>query len=129
MRGHLVKKECFSEVIDHGNGHYTLFGRVLAGTPEDAASQNTRTAVIAIPPGVDIDHYVVSATFVTEDPNDASRDKPFFPWTSERTADGITVVASRRREDANSSCYVCEYTVAAAKGSGALSSKVTPGGG
>jgi len=110
-----VKKECFNDFIDHGDGKYTLFGRVLAGTPEDRADQNTRTAIIAIPPGVDIGHFVVSATFVTEDSNDVSRDKPFFPWMSERSADGITVIASRRREDANASRYVCEYIIAALK--------------
>ena len=110
-----MKKECFNEVIDHGDGKYTLFGRVLAETPDDPARQNTRRAVIVIPPGVDIGDFVVSATFVTEDPNDANRDKPFFPWMSERDAAGIAVVASRRREDANASRYACEYTVMAAK--------------
>lgn len=108
-----MKKECFSEVIDHGEGKYTLFGRVLAATPEDAAGQHFRMAVISIPPELDIAHYVVSATFVTEDPNDASRYKPFFPCVNERTPDGITVIAGRRREDANASSYVCEYIVAA----------------
>ena len=76
--------------------------------------QNTRTAVIPIPSTLEIDCYVVSATFVTEDTDDASRHKPFFPCISERTLDGITVVASRRREDANTSNYVCEYIVVAA---------------
>ena len=108
-----MKKECFSEVIDHGNGKYTLFGRILTRTPEDAAGQHMRTAVILIPPALHVDHYVVSATFVTEDTEDASRHKPFFPCISERTLDGITVVASRRREDANTSNYVCEYIVTA----------------
>ena len=112
-RGSSVKKECFSEVIEHGNGKYTLFGRILARTPEDAASQHMRTAVISIPPALHVDHFVVSATFVTEDTEDASRHKPFFQCISERTLDGITVVASRRREDANTSNYVCEYIVAA----------------
>ena len=86
---------------------------MLCDTPEDPARQNTRTAMIPIPPGLDIDHYVVSATFVTEDPNDANRDKPFFLFMSERDANVITVAAGRRREDANASSYVCEYMVAA----------------
>jgi len=34
-----MKKECFSELIDHGHGKYTLFGRVLADTPGSAAAQ------------------------------------------------------------------------------------------
>jgi hypothetical protein len=45
-----LKKECFSELIDHGHGKYTLFGRVLCGTPDDAPSQNVRSAEIPIPP-------------------------------------------------------------------------------
>jgi hypothetical protein len=110
-----VKKPCFSELIDHGHGKYTLFGRVLADMPEDPARQNMRSADIAIPPGLEIGHYVVSATFVTEDPDDPNRGKPFFPCTTERNADAnaITVVASRRRDDANPSRYVCEYIVMA----------------
>ena len=35
----MAKKECFSELIDHGHGKYTLFGRVLADTPGSAAAQ------------------------------------------------------------------------------------------
>src|SRR5262245_54854438 len=63
----MVKKECFSELIDHGHGKYTLFGRVLADTPDDPGRQNVRSADITIPPGLVIEHYVVSATFVTEE--------------------------------------------------------------
>lgn len=74
-----LKKPCFSEFIDHGHGKYTLFGRVLAGKPDDPGSQHIRSASILIPPALDIDHYVVSATFVTEDPNDANQYEPFFP--------------------------------------------------
>jgi hypothetical protein len=112
-----VKKECFSELIDHGQGKCTLFGRVPADTPDDPGSQNVRSAEIVIPPGLEIDHYVVSATFVTEDPNDANQRKPFFPCTSERNPDtnAIAVVATRRRDDANPSQYVCEYIVMATK--------------
>lgn len=85
-----MKKECFSEL---------------------------RSANIAIPLDLEIGHYVVSATFVTEDPNDANQRKPFFPCTSEHNPDthAITVVATRRREDANPSRYVCEYIVMATK--------------
>jgi hypothetical protein len=113
----MVKKECFSELIDHGHGKYTLFGRVLADTPDDPARQNVRSADIAIPPGLEIGHYVVSAIFVTEDPDDANRRKPFFPCASECNPDrqAIAVVATRRREDANPSRYVCEYIVTATK--------------
>jgi hypothetical protein len=113
----MVKKECFSELINHGGGKYTLFGRVLADTPDDPARQNVRSADIAIPPGLEIGHYVVSATFVTDDPDDPNRGKPFFPCTSERnpSANAITVVATRRRDDANPSRYVCEYIVIATK--------------
>jgi hypothetical protein len=68
----MAKKECFSELIDHSHGKYTLFGRVLADTPDDPARQNVRSADIAIPTGLEIGDYVVSATFVTEDPNDAN---------------------------------------------------------
>ena len=112
-----MKKECFSEVIDHGQGKYTLFGRVLADTPDDPARQNMRSAEIATPPGLEIGHFVVSATFVTEDPDDRNRGKPFFPCTSARSphTNAITVVASRRRDDANPSRYVCEYIVMATK--------------
>jgi hypothetical protein len=110
-----VKKECFSELIDHGHGKYTLFGRVLADTPNDPGRQNVRSADIVIPPDLEIDHYVVSATFVTEDPNDANQRKPFFPCASARNIHGITVVATRRREDANPSQYVREYIVMATK--------------
>jgi hypothetical protein len=112
-----VKRECFSEFIDHGHGKYTLFGRVLADTPDDPGRQNVRSASIVIPPGLDIDHYVVSATFVTADTTDVNRNKPFFPSVSERAPDGhaITVMASRRREDANPSQYACEYIVMATK--------------
>ena len=110
-----MKKPCFSECIDHGRGKYTLFGRVLAGKPDDPGSQHIRSANISIPPVIDIDDYVVSATFVTEDTNDANQHKPFFPCVSERNPDihGITVVATRRREDANPSQYICEYIVMA----------------
>jgi hypothetical protein len=114
-RGKSVKKECFSEVIDHGDGRCTLFGRVPVGTPEDAAKQHFRTAVIPLPPAFEIANYVVNATFVTEDTDDANRSKPFFPCVSEHTPDGITVVAGRRRDDANASSYVCEYIVAAVR--------------
>ena len=110
-----MKKECFSDVIDHGDGKHTLFGRVPVGTPEDAAKQHFRTAVIPVPPTLEIANYVVNATFVTEDTDDANRSKPFFPCVSEHTADGITVVAGRRRDDANASNYVCEYIVAAVR--------------
>ena len=112
-----VPTKCFSELIDHGHGKYTLFGRVLADTPDDPGRQNVRSANIAIPPGLEIGHYVVSATFVTEDANDANQHKPFFPCTSEHNPDAraITVVASRRRDDANPSRYVCEYIVMATK--------------
>jgi hypothetical protein len=113
----MVTKECFSELIDHGQGKCTLFGRVLADTPADPGSQNVRSADIVIPPGLEIGDYVVSATFVTEDPHDPNRGKPFFPCASERNPDAhaITVVASRRRDDANPSRYVCEYIVMATK--------------
>ena len=113
----MVKKECFSELIDHGHGKYTLFGRVLADTPDDPGRQNVRSANIAIPLDLEIGHYVVSATFVTEDPNDANQRKPFFPCTSEHNPDtrAITVVATRRREDANPSQYGYEYIVMATK--------------
>ena len=60
-----MKKECFSELIDHGHGKYTLFGRVLADTPDDPGRQNVRSANIAIPPDLEIGHYVVSATAST----------------------------------------------------------------
>ena len=112
-----MKKECFSELIDHGHGKYTLFGRVLADTPDDPGRQNVRSANIAIPLDLEIGHYVVSATFVTQDPNDANQRKPFFPCANARNPDshGITVVAARRREDANPSQYVCEYIVMATK--------------
>ena len=112
-----MKKECFSELIDHGQVKYTFFGRVLADTPDDPGSQNVRSADIVMPHGLEIGHYVVSATFVTEDQNDANQRKPFFPCTSGRNADSnaITVVATRRREDANPSQYVCEYIVMATK--------------
>ena len=112
-----MKKECFSELIDHGHGKYILFGRVLADTPDDPGRQNVRSANIAIPLDLEIGHYVVSATFVTEDPNDAYQRKPLFPCRSEHTPDthAITVVATRRREDANPSRYVCEYVVNATK--------------
>ena len=75
------------------------------------------SANIAIPLGLEIGQYVVSATFVTDDPNDANQRKPFFPCTSEHNPDAraITVVASRRRDDANPSRYVCEYIVMATK--------------
>ena len=56
-----MKKECFSELIDHGHGKYTLFGRVLADTPDDPGRQNVRSASIAIPAGLEIGHYFVSA--------------------------------------------------------------------
>ena len=112
-----MKKQCFSELIDHGHGKYTLFGRVLAEPPDDPERQNVRSANIAIPLGLEIGQYVVSATFVTDDPNDANQRKPFFPCTSEHNpgARAITVVASRRRDDANPSRYVCEYIVMATK--------------
>ena len=55
----MAKKECFSELIDHGHGKYTLFGRVLADTPDDPARQNVRSADIAIPTGLEIGDYVV----------------------------------------------------------------------
>ena len=48
--------KCFSELIDHGHGKYTLFGRVLADTPDDPERQNVRSANIAIPPGLLTDH-------------------------------------------------------------------------
>ena len=113
----MAKKECFSELIDHSHGKYTLFGRVLADTPDDPARQNVRSADIAIPTGLEIGDYVVSATFVTEDPNDANHRKPFFPCANARNPDshGITVVAARRGEDANPSQYICEYIVMATK--------------
>jgi hypothetical protein len=112
-----VKKPCFSELIDHGDGKCTLFGRALADMPEDPSRHNMRSVDIVIPPGLEIDHFVVSATFVTEDPDDPNRGKPFFPCTSERNpgAHAITVVATRRRDDANPSQYVCEYIVMASK--------------
>jgi hypothetical protein len=111
--GKSVKKECFSEVIDHGDGKYTLFGRVPVDTPEDAAKQHFRTAVIPVPPRLELANYIVNATFVTEDTDDANWSKPFFPCANEHTPHGITVVAGRRRDDANASSYVCEYIVAA----------------
>ena len=108
-----MKRECFSDVIEHPNGKYTLFGRVLVDTPHDAAKQHFRTAVIPLPPTLEIANYVVNATFVTEDTDDANRSKPFFPCVSEQSPNGITVVAGRRRDDANASSYVCEYIVVA----------------
>jgi len=113
----MVKKECFSDLIDHGHGKYTLFGRVLADTPDDPGRQNVRSADITIPSGLEIEHYVVSATFVTEDSDDPHRGKPFFPCTSEHNPDAraIAVVATRRRDDATPSQYVCEFIVMAAK--------------
>ena len=86
-----MKKECFSELIDHGHGKCTLFGRVLADTPDDPGRQNVRSANIAIPPGLDIGQYVVSATFVTEDPHDANQRKPFFgPFRGKLAGNSLT---------------------------------------
>src|SRR5262245_14184085 len=69
------------------------------------------------PSGLEIEHYVVSAAFVTEDSDDPHRGKPFFPCTSEHNPDAraIAVVATRRRDDANPSQYVCQFIVMAAK--------------
>ena len=67
---------------------------------DDPGNQYIRSANISIPPVIDIDQYVMSATFVTEDTNDVNQHKPFFPCVSERNPEihGITVVATRRRE-------------------------------
>src|SRR5262245_19009458 len=58
-----------------------------------------------------------ASTFVTEDSDDPHRGKPFFPCTSEHNPDAraIAVVATRRRDDANPSQYVCQFIVMAAK--------------
>jgi hypothetical protein len=108
-----VSKDCFSETIAHGGGKLTLFGRVPADMPDDPARQNTRSALIPIPPGIDIEHFVVNATFVTADAGDPHGNKPFFPFRSAHDAErhGILVEANRRRDDANPSQYVCEYIV------------------
>jgi hypothetical protein len=108
-------KDCFNETIDHGGGRFTLFGRVLAEMPEDPARQNVRSALIPVPPGLKLETYVVNASFVTADPDDPHRNKPFFPFRSayDPTRHGITVEANRRRDDANPSQYVCEYIVMA----------------
>jgi hypothetical protein len=110
-----VSKDCFSETIDHGQGKLTLFGRVLADMPEDPARQNVRSALIPTPPGLVLAHYVVSASFVTADPDDPHRNKPFFLFRSTNDLErrGIRVEANRRRDDANPSQYVCEYIVMA----------------
>jgi hypothetical protein len=107
-----VSKDCFSEMIYHGGGKLTLFGRVLADMP-DLARQNVRSALIPIPPGVALAHYVVNASFVTAGPDDPHRNKPFFPFRSSHDPErhGISVEANRRRDDANPSQYVCEYIV------------------
>ena len=101
----MVKKECFSDLIDHGHGKYTLFGRVLADTPDDPGRQNVRSADITIPSGLEIEHYVVSATFVTEDSDDPHRGKPFFQCTSEHNPDAraIAVVGGTMQIQANMS--------------------------
>jgi len=110
-----VSKDCFSETIDHGGGRLTLFGRVLAETPEEPAKQNVRSALIPIPPGVVLANFVVNASFVTADPDDPHRNKPFFPFRNSHDPErhGIRVEANRRRDDANPSQYVCEYIVMA----------------
>jgi hypothetical protein len=110
-----VGKDCFSETIDHGCGKFTLFGRVLAEMPENPAHQNVRSALIPVPPGLALETYVVNASFVTADPADPHRNKPFFPFRSayDPARHGITVEANRRRDDANPSQYVCEYIVMA----------------
>ncbi|MGB6427009.1 MAG: hypothetical protein WBF11_02715 [Methyloceanibacter sp.] len=110
-----MTRESFNEIIEHGQGKYTLFGRVRADMPDEPERQNTRSALIQIPPGLDLDHYAVSATFMTEDPDDANRNKPFFPYRSARDPErhGIRVEANRRRDDANPSQYVCDYIVVA----------------
>jgi len=110
-----VSKDCFSETIDHGQGKLTLFGPVLADMPEDPARQNVRSALIPVPPGLVLAHYVVSASFVTADPDDPHRNKPFFPFRNSHDPErhGIRVEANRRRDDANPSQYVCEYIVMA----------------
>jgi hypothetical protein len=115
VEGLTVKRACFSDLIDHGCGKYTLFGRVLAETPDDPERQHMRSVDIAIPPALDLANYLVSATFVTEDSDDVNRHKPFFPCISESNPNlhAIKIVASRRRDDANSSQYVCEYIVMA----------------
>jgi hypothetical protein len=111
-----VSTDCFSDVIDHGGSKLTLFGRVLADMPEDPARQNSRSALIPVPQGLALAHYVVNASFVTADPDDPHRNKPFFLFRSMNDPEhhGIRVEANRRRDDANSSQYVCEYIVMAA---------------
>jgi hypothetical protein len=108
-----VGKDCFSEIIDHGDGKLTLFGRVLADMPEDPARQNTRSALIPVPSDTALGNFVVNASFVTADPDDPHRNKPFFPFRSTHDPErqGIRVEANRRRDDANPSQYVCEYIV------------------
>jgi len=108
-----VSEDCVSEMIEHGAGKFTLFGRVPAEMPDDPARQNTRQALIPIPPGIDVAHFVVNTTFVTADAEDPHRNKPFFPFRSAHDGDhhGILVEANRRRDDANPSQYVCEYIV------------------
>ncbi len=108
-----MSKDCFSEIIDHGGGKLTLFGRVPADMPEDPARQNVRSALIPVPPSLALDNYVVNASFVTADPDDPHGNKPFFPFRSANDPDGrgIRVEANRRRDDANPSQYVCEYIV------------------
>ena len=77
-----MSKNCFSEISDHGGGKLTLFGRVLAETPEDPARQNLRSALIPISQGLALAHYVVNASFVTADHDDPHRNKPFFLFRS-----------------------------------------------
>jgi hypothetical protein len=88
---------------------------VAADMPDDPARQNTRSALIPIPPGLDIAHFAVSASFVTADADDPYGNKPFFLFRSRRDTarHGILVEANRRRDDANPSHYVCEYMVMA----------------
>ncbi len=88
-------KDCFSELIDHGDGKLTLFGRVLADMPEDPARQNTRSALIPVPSDVALGNFVVNASFVTADPDDPHRNKPFFPFRSTHDPASITASASR----------------------------------
>jgi hypothetical protein len=98
-----VGKDFFNETIDHGCGKFTLFGRVLAEMPENPAHQNVRSALIPVPPRLALETYVVNASFVTADPDDPNRNKPFFPFRSayDPARHGITVEgqpAPRRRQ-------------------------------
>jgi hypothetical protein len=61
--------DCFSDFIDHGDGKYTIFGRVQAGIVGDAGSLHLRWANLPIPIAIaeQIDKYAVSVTITNPD--------------------------------------------------------------